>query len=49
MPLRATDDRPPPVRCASCGADLMGCQVKAGLSGRRCCAECTHTETKETR
>jgi len=27
--------------CDSCGADEMGCSVKLGLSGRRCCGECT--------
>lgn len=30
------------VICANCGADEMGCQVKAGLCGRRCCAGCDH-------
>ncbi len=32
------------VICLSCGADEMGCAVKAGLSGRRCCADCGHDD-----
>lgn len=35
-------DVQPPIICQSCGADEMGCAVKAGLSGRRCCGECDH-------
>ncbi len=35
-------DVQPPTICPSCGADEMGCQVKSGLSGRRCCDECGH-------
>jgi hypothetical protein len=41
----ATTDTPPPTRCADCGADEMGCAIKSGLSGRRCCAGCTHQTT----
>jgi hypothetical protein len=41
--MRATDDRPP-TTCPHCGADLMSCDVKAGLSGRRCCEDCEHDE-----
>lgn len=37
------DDRPPP-RCGHCGADSMCCEVKAGLSGRRCCDACSHVD-----
>ncbi len=46
MLLHATDDRPPPARCATCGADSMGCGVKLGLSGRRCCADCGHDDDR---
>jgi hypothetical protein len=35
------DTTTPPVIC-DCGADEMGCAVKAGLSGRRCCPGCSH-------
>lgn len=49
-PMIASDDREP-TTCPACGADSMGCAVKAGLSGRRCCTDCTHPSatTKETR
>jgi len=32
----------PPIICSTCGADSMGCQVKLGLGGRRCCDKCGH-------
>ncbi len=38
-----------PVVCRSCGADEMGCELKANYSGRRCCDGCTHTDPKEPR
>ncbi len=45
-----TPDAREPVICPTCGADEMGCQVKTGLSGRRCCDACSHlTETNRTR
>jgi len=34
----------PPIICQSCRADEMGCAVKAGLSGRRCCGACGHDD-----
>ncbi len=36
----------PPTICTSCGADDMGCQVKLGLGGRRCCDECGHDDVR---
>jgi len=39
----AVDAKPPTV-CDHCGADEMGCAVKAGLSGRPCCADCDHDD-----
>jgi hypothetical protein len=42
--LTATRDTAPGI-CSECGADEMGCQVKRGLSGRRCCGDdCTHQD-----
>lgn len=46
--MKASDTTDRPVICDHCGADEMGCQVKAGLSGRRCCDLCTH-QPKDTR
>lgn len=43
--MKATKTETPTI-CTSCGADAMGCDVKAGLSGRRCCEGCTHPERK---
>ncbi len=44
----ATDDSPPTI-CDHCRADDMGCQVKSGLSGRRCCEGCTHDDREPGR
>lgn len=38
----ATTTEEPPTRCSECGADAMGCGIKRGLSGRRCCPGCSH-------
>ncbi len=39
-------DVQPPTICARCGADEMGCQVKLGLGGRRCCDQCGHADVR---
>jgi hypothetical protein len=32
----------PPAICSHCRADEMGCAIKLGLGGRRCCDQCDH-------
>ncbi len=44
--IAAADAREPVVICSGCGADEMGCQVKLGLGGRRCCADCGHDDDR---
>jgi len=43
--IATTDTKPK--RCDNRRADEMGCDVKAGLSGRRCCTRCTHVTHTE--
>lgn len=38
----AVDSTQAPPRCSECGADEYSCDIKRGLSGRRCCEDCTH-------
>jgi hypothetical protein len=45
MPLTATDDHDQPTLCVNCRADSFGCSVRLGLSGRRCCSDCSHHVT----
>lgn len=45
--MKAAGDTSVPTLCRECGADQFGCQVKSGLSGRRCCGQCTHDDGQE--
>lgn len=46
--MKAGTTNPAPTRCAACGADRYSCGIKAGLSGRRCCGDCTHQPDGKT-